>query len=226
MRRLLTILAVVCLGLAAGLLQPSQVGAASTITAALYHPTGDDGAIKPLLDCGWHSNCDNLVPDVSPIGLDWIASTPSYTTVWIRIFAVGAGPRTYVAQARAYYQTTPCKRIRTDIYKVSNATHLYGYVIQNHSQASSTNYLNIYASTAGVRNSGVLGAMVPHAQDNCPTTWDHVMQWYVSGQYDTAWAKNDTFPPEAQCFHCWTFYTEWVLSPPQHEYYFQFVGPQ
>jgi hypothetical protein len=65
--------------------------------------------------------------------------------------------------------------------------------------------------------------MVDHNQDNCPSSYDHVMQWYESGAWDSSFVKNTGFPTEAQCFHCDTAYPQWGTT--NWDYSFTFPSP-
>lgn len=90
----------------------------------------------------------------------------------------------------SYYTTYPCKQIKADLMRISDWV-VYGSIHQYHSGGNrNPNYSNLYASTAGTRNTGVAGYVLPHAEDNCASTGDHTHQFYESGPYDMWYGKN------------------------------------
>jgi hypothetical protein len=206
MRKLLATVAVGVLAIAAGLWQPSDSSAASlTVVSYLYHPTGAGTA---YLSCGWHDNCDGVFPDSPAKGLDWrpcgLIPTnqpcPYDQVSWVRFWSYTLTGSGYVAQARSFNATlNGCPGISTEVRRWSNNTHLIATIRNNHSQAASVNYMNIYASTTGSKSSGVTGAFLDPGPDPCSSYW-HTMQWYISGPYDNTYYKNAAgFPGESTC---------------------------
>jgi hypothetical protein len=228
MRRLLISAAVGAIILGVGYSDSPSVHAVQYNTQIfLLHPTGYDGtpASNAQLMCGWHDNCDGDFSDVSDIGLDWQNTSASGSSgIFVRLLGyIPGGPssNTWVGRAYTFAQQFPCKRVRTEVLRV--AWDRVGSIVQNHSQGLSNHYWNIFAkSGAGVKNASSVGYYIPYGQDNCPSSYDHVMQWYESGPVDTAWVKNfgtpNDMPHESECFHCATQWPPWYT----YEYYFRF----
>lgn len=223
MRRLLTIgVSVIVLGWFLVCSDaPAMTHAASyQVTTYLYHPVGTDST-QGLLTCGWHDGCDGHFSDVSDIGLDWTNSTAS-TQTWVRLKAYASpAASTWVGRVSTYKPSTGCRRMQSDVRRIDQ--YLVGRVVQNHtSSGGQSYYMNLFASSAGVWNIGSYGYYIPHSQDNCPSSYDHVMQWYESGDVDVSWYRNSAppgaMPHESECFHCNTPW--WYLNT--YEYKFKY----
>lgn len=212
MRRLLIVIALSLLALS-----PAVSEAASDVVVLyLYHPTSFAPGVESKLMCGWHDNCDNQNNDPTDKGLDWqnSTSTRSITVRFLSYLPSGSGS-TWVGRALTTTSTFPCKRVTTRVFRID--WYRVGEVVQNHSQgAASTNYWNLFASPGGTQNSISSGYYIPYSEDNCSSSYDHVMQWYESGPVEIAHFKNYGIPHETQCFHCGTLYSPW--SGPEYAF--------
>jgi hypothetical protein len=219
MRKLLVILALVGLTCAVGAWDaPAAEAASYSITAFTFHPVGG-GSYHAILDVGWHEVGDCIhCPDANPHGLDWTWENDVSTLVRVRLWNWG-GPSaiTRVANMYSYYTTYPCKRIVSEVKRLSDGG-VFGSVVNQHSYREGTYSTAVYSRSSGYQNTANVGYMVPYQQDNCLTTANHTMQWYESGDHDTGYGKDTGIPTECQCCVCATPYDVWNAW----EYYFDF----
>jgi hypothetical protein len=229
MRNLLVIALLAFASVVAGLWQPPTSEAASlTVVSYLYHPTGQTTAA--YLSCGWHDNCDGVVPDSPGVGLDWrpCGLTPTSQpcpydqNTWVRFRSATLTGSGYVAQAQSFNWTRGgCPGIDTRLYRWSNTSLNIGTARNNHStHTGSTGYLNLYATPSGYNSSAGVGVFLDPGPDPCSSYW-HTMQWYISGPYDNTYYKNTSrFPGENTCHQtsCARYYGTWTYE----EYSFSF----
>ncbi len=215
MRRLLIGTALITAALVAGLWQSPEAHAQSTpVQANVYHPAGNS-SYSAVLTCGWHDVCDGIFTDATKKGLDWIYQSNASYTVWVRVKIYG-GNFQLVVLGTAYNASSGCKRILYDMFRYTNPAQKIGTIVNQHSQATSTSYFNLYTSSSGYQNSGIVGTMVGAGQDNCTSSGPHTMQWYtnssatnVTKNASSPCTTSSCIPYESGCVLCYRPYGIW-----------------